>query len=85
MSTPPQSSLPLEILGRSDRAKAWFEALQTRIFAGLEAQEDGAPEALYPGAPGRFERRPWARDTGVGGGIGGHLKGRLFEKAGVHT
>ncbi|HQP19461.1 MAG TPA: oxygen-dependent coproporphyrinogen oxidase, partial [Phenylobacterium sp.] len=25
------------------------------------------------------------RETGTGGGIGGHFKGRLFEKAGVHT
>ena len=78
-------TLPLEILARRDRAKAWFEALQARIIAELEQLEDEAPEALYPGAPGRFERRPWARETGVGGGIGGHLKGRLFEKVGVHT
>jgi len=30
------SSLPPEILARRDQAKAWFEALQQRIFAELE-------------------------------------------------
>ncbi|ODT63161.1 MAG: coproporphyrinogen III oxidase [Phenylobacterium sp. SCN 69-14] len=74
-----------EIEARRDRAKQWFEALQTRIFAELERLEAEAPDHLYPGEPGRFERRPWTRQSGVGGGIGGHLKGRLFEKAGVHT
>ena len=77
--------LPPEILERRDRAKTWFEALQTRIFAELERLEDEAPDDLYPGEPGRFDVRPWTRETGIGGGIGGHLKGRLFEKAGVHT
>ena len=74
-----------EIETRRDRAKEWFESLQTRIFAELERLEDEAPADLYPGAPGQFEARPWTRETGTGGGIGGHLKGRLFEKAGVHT
>jgi len=79
------SSLPPEIEARRDRAKEWFEALQLRIFAELERLEDEAPADLYPGEPGQFEQRPWRREAGVGGGIGGHLKGRLFEKAGVHT
>ncbi|MCX7585654.1 oxygen-dependent coproporphyrinogen oxidase [Phenylobacterium sp. 58.2.17] len=74
-----------EIEARRDRAKEWFESLQTRIFAELERLEEEAPADLYPGAPGQFETRPWTRETGTGGGIGGHLKGRLFEKAGVHT
>ena len=74
-----------EIEARRDRAKEWFESLQTRIFAELERLEEEAPADLYPGDPGQFEARPWTREAGVGGGIGGHLKGRLFEKAGVHT
>ena len=78
-------SLPPEIEDRRQRAKQWFEALQVRIVAALEALEDEAPEELYPEDSGRFDMRPWARKTGVGGGIGGHFKGRLFEKAGVHT
>ena len=74
-----------KIEARRDRAKEWFESLQTRIFAELERLEEEAPADLYPGEPGQFEARPWTRETGTGGGIGGHLKGRLFEKAGVHT
>ena len=79
------SSLPPEILARRDRSKVWFETLQQRIIAALERLEDEASGDLYPGAPGRFELRPWTRETGVGGGIGGHLRGRLIEKAGIHT
>ncbi len=79
------TTLPPEIEDRRSRAKAWFESLQTRIVAALEQLEDEAPDELFTDAPGRFDMRPWTRDTGVGGGIGGHLRGRLFEKAGVHT
>jgi coproporphyrinogen III oxidase len=80
------TSLPAEILERRTRAKAWFEALQLRICAELERLEDAAPPELYPGEAGRFDLRPWKRETGEGGGIGGFLTGgRLFEKAGVHT
>jgi len=79
------STLPPEIEARRERAKQWFESLQTRICAELEQLEEEAPADLYPGEPGQFDMRPWTRETGVGGGLGGHFKGRLFEKAGVHT
>ena len=79
------SSLPPEILARRERAKEWFEALQQRICAELERLEDEAPPELYPEAAGRFQFKPWTRETGVGGGTGAFLKGRLFEKAAVHT
>ena len=70
---------------RRNRARVWFETLRDRIMAELERIEDEAPAALYPGDSGRFERRPWTRETGSGGGVGGFLSGRFFEKAGVHT
>ncbi len=75
---------------RKNRARAWFETLQGRIIADFEALEDEAPAALYPGAPGRFVRTPWARAKGAngedqGGGSMGMMRGRLFEKVGVHT
>ncbi|WP_309605799.1 oxygen-dependent coproporphyrinogen oxidase [Phenylobacterium sp.] len=79
------SSLPPEVHDRRARTKAWFETLQTRIVAELERLEVEAPVELYPDPPGQFDLRPWTRETGTGGGIGAHLSGRLFEKAGVHT
>ena len=79
------TALAPEIRERRARTQAWFEALQLRICAELEQLEDEAPPELYPDAAGRFDFRPWKRETGEGGGIGGFLGGRLFEKAGVHS
>ncbi len=52
--------------------------------------EREAPDSLYPGAPGRFERTAWSRSKAEdgadqGGGVMGMMRGRLFEKIGVHT
>ncbi len=69
---------------RKTQARAWFEALRDRIVATFESLEDAAPHALYPGSPGRFERKPWSREAG-GGGVMSMMHGRLFEKVGVHT
>ncbi len=70
---------------RKQQARAWFETLRDRIMAAFETLENDAPDALYPGAPGRFERTPWTRGTDEGGGVMGMMRGRLFEKVGVHT
>ena len=85
MTQAPVATVDPIIEDRRTRARAWFESLRDRIFTALETLEDEAPADLYPGEPGRFERRPWTRETGSGGGVGGFLHGRLFEKAGVHT
>ena len=79
------TDIPPLIEERRTRARVWFESLRERIMAAIEAIEDAAPADLYPGEAGRFERRPWTRETGVGGGVGGFLAGRFFEKGGVHT
>ncbi|HET9161295.1 MAG TPA: oxygen-dependent coproporphyrinogen oxidase [Caulobacteraceae bacterium] len=63
---------------------AWFKALQLRITAEFERLEDQAPGELYPGEPGKFELKPWTREAG-GGGRMGILRGRFFEKCGVHV
>lgn len=72
---------------RKARAKAWFEDLRDQICAVFEQLEDEAPAHLYPGAPGRFARTPWRRggSEDQGGGVAGLMRGRFFEKVGVHV
>ncbi len=70
------------------QAKSWFEGLRDEICTAFEALEDEAPASLYPGAPGRFEKKPWRRGDGsadLGGGVAGMMRGRFFEKVGVHV
>ncbi|MGD2132673.1 MAG: oxygen-dependent coproporphyrinogen oxidase [Maricaulaceae bacterium] len=77
-----------ELETRKARASALFDSLRDRFCAALEALEDEAGPPLYDGPAGRFERKPWSRGDGSkdqGGGVGSILKGRLFEKAGVHV
>ena len=78
-----------QLEGRKARARAWFESLRGDICAAFEALEDTAPAALYGPSAGRFVRTPWTRadHTGAagGGGVMAMMKGRLFEKVGVHV
>jgi coproporphyrinogen III oxidase len=78
-----------QIDARKARAKAWFEALRDDICAAFERLEAEAPVSLYGENAGRFTRTPWARSdhTGApgGGGVTSIMKGRLFEKVGVHV
>ena len=75
---------------RKQAAKTWFEALRDSIVAAFEQLEREAPDDLFPGTPGKFERTPWSRKpaedgSAQGGGVMGMMRGRLFEKVGVHT
>jgi coproporphyrinogen III oxidase len=70
---------------RKQAARNWFEDLAARIIAAFESLERAAPAALCPGEPGHFVRTPWLRSEGDGGGVMGMMRGRLFEKVGVHV
>jgi len=78
------------IEARKTRARTWFERLRDDICVAFEAVEDalpaGAPLAQNPA--GRFRRRPWSRTDHSGkpggGGVMSLMRGRVFEKVGVH-
>lgn len=66
-------------------ARAWFEDLRDKICHAFEALEDEAPAQLYGPDAGRFEFEDWSRGQDQGGGRMGIMRGRLFEKVGVHV
>jgi len=73
---------------RKQRVRDWFESLQADIIARFERLEDLASPPLYKGPAGRFEKTPWKRGDGsqdLGGGTMAVMRGRLFEKVGVHV
>jgi len=76
------------IENRKARARAWFERLRDEVCLAFEKLEDDAPASLYPGPAARFVRTAWDRTdhTGQpgGGGVMSVMRGRLFEKVGVH-
>ena len=77
---------------RKSEASAWFEGLQLRLLAAMEALEQECPgpfAAEAPREPGKFELKPWSRSDHSGAPGGGGrmaiLRGRVFEKMGAHA
>ena len=79
------------IAQRKEVAASWFSALQGKLIAAMERLERDCPGPYPPEAsqPGRFERKDWTRTNHDGADGGGGrmamLKGRVFEKMGVHV
>ncbi len=73
------------------RASTWFARLRDDLCKAFEEVEADLPSAAPMGdtPPGRFVQTPWERKdhSGApgGGGAMSLIKGRVFEKAGIHT
>ena len=69
--------------------REWFATLQQRIVAAMEALEREFSGVGADHRPGLFALEPWERTDASGqpggGGRMAMLRGRLFEKMGVHS
>jgi coproporphyrinogen III oxidase len=82
--------VPTNLDERKERARVWFGRLRDDICAAFEKVEDDLPTGapLAERKAGRFERTPWTRTDHIGkpggGGVMALMRGRVFEKVGVH-
>jgi coproporphyrinogen III oxidase len=83
--------MPDDLDQRKARTSAWFAELRDSLTVAFETIEDELPAGMpFADRPaGRFVRTPWKRSdhSGAegGGGTMAMMKGRVFEKVGVHV
>ena len=84
-------AVPSLLETRKAEARGWFESLQLRLIAEMETleRECAGPFDAAASEPKTFQFTPWNRvdSTGAPGGGGrmAVLRGRVFEKMGVHS
>lgn len=85
----PDRPLPEDLDAKKQAAPLWFAALRDDICAAFEKIEDDFDNTDTGAPAGRFARTPWDRKGHEGGHGGGGvmsiMKGRVFEKVGVHV
>lgn len=73
---------------KKNTAQEWFRHLQDDLINRFERLENSAPSNLYGLSEAKFVKTTWKRgegDSDLGGGVMAILRGRFFEKAGIHV
>ena len=80
--------LEFDLDDAKERASGWFRHVRDKLCEVIETLEDEVTGPHADREPGRFERETWKRTDATGADGGGGemsiIRGRVFEKMGVH-